>query len=311
MELHTKLACLWLLFSLAAGATLGRAGENTAGVGYGPPVQLATVKDPAIEESSGLARCHSRDDAVWTHNDSGDGARLFLIDVKGRTLGTALVDGVDPLDWEDMCSFRRDGKNYLLIGDIGDNRSRRSDLTLCLVEEPDARAVAAPTVWHLQPTALIRLQLEGGARDVESLAVDASDGAIYLASKSLLGDCQIFQMAWDWASVVRRQAAGPQLPPPPLIAKRIAAVAIPLTTGMDISADGRRAAIVSYAGAYEFARREGETWAVAFARPPHPLPLPVRKQGEAICYGADDRSLYLTSEGRCQPLWLVPCRGVR
>ena len=291
--------------------------ENVGGVVYGPAVELARLEDPAINESSGLARCHSRDDAVWTHNDSGDGARLFLIGTSGQTLGTATIEGVKPLDWEDMCSFRHNGKNYLLVGDIGDNDHERAELTLCLVEEPDASKVASPADWHLQPVALIPLQLDGGPRDCEALAVDPATGSILLAGKSLGGKCRIYRAPWAWLSLPN----GPDSVPPAigtssatgaserLTAKQIALPDIPLATGMDVSADGRRAVIVSYVGAYEFTRRDGEDWATAFSpglRASSACRL--RPQGEAICYGPDDRSLYLTSEGRSQPLWLVPAQ---
>ena len=36
--------------------------------------------------------------------------------------------------------------------------------------------------------------------------------------------------------------------------------------------------------------------------------LPVRVQGEAICYGQDGKTLYLTSEKRPTPLWEVPVK---
>ena len=57
--------------------------------------------------------------------------------------------------------------------------------------------------------------------------------------------------------------------------------------------------------AFEFTRKPGETWKDAFSRVPRTLAMPVRVQGEAICYGRDGRSLYLTSERRPTPLWEV------
>jgi hypothetical protein len=264
---------------------------------YDPPVQLGLVEDPAIAESSGLARALGRDDALWTHNDSGDSARLFLIGTDGRTLGTAAIEGLAPLDWEDLCSFQRRGKNYLLVGDVGDNRQRRPQLELCLVEEPDVRHLPTPAVWRLRPAALIPLRLPDGAHDVEALAVDATSETVLLASKSLGGNAAFYQAPLCFTT-----------PASPVTAHRIGAADIPFATGMDISPDGRRAMIVSYSGAYEFTRRQGEDWAAAFASSPRVLRMPDRRQGEAICYGADGRSLYLTSEGRSQPLWLVPAR---
>ncbi|MCU0982002.1 MAG: hypothetical protein MUF25_22855 [Pirellulaceae bacterium] len=308
-----KRMILWLACILSWPA-LGA--DDVGDVVYRPAVELARLEDPRINESSGLARCHSRDDAVWTHNDSGDSARLFLIATSGQTLGTAAIEGVQPLDWEDMCSFRHNAKNYLLVGDIGDNDQARAELTLCVVEEPDASTIPSPANWHLQPIALIPLQLHGGPRDCEALAVDPATGSILLAGKSLGGKCRIYQASWAWPSLPNDPASTPLATgtrsaigvSQPLTAKHIALTDIPLATGMDVSADGRRAVIVSYVGAYEFTRRDDEDWAAAFSRPPRVLRMPLRSQGEAICYGADDRSLYLTSEGRSQPLWWVPAQ---
>lgn len=190
-------------------------------------------------------------------------------------------------------------------------KPRRIDscvVLLWLVEEPDASTGPAPGNWNLQPVALIPLQLDGGPHDCEAMAVDPARGSILLATKSLGDKCRIYETPWAWLSPPDasgsedRDRVGLSRR---LTARQIAQTDIPFATGMDVSADGRRAIIVSYVGAYEFTRRDGETWATAFARPPRVLRMPLRPQGEAICYGGDDRSLYLTSEGRGQSLWLV------
>ena len=50
---------------------------------------------------------------------------------------------------------------------------------------------------------------------------------------------------------------------------------------------------------------EQESWADACSKSITPLTLPIRKQGESVCFTADDNSLFLNSEGRSQPLWQV------
>ena len=72
-----------------------------------------------------------------------------------------------------------------------------------------------------------------------------------------------------------------------------------------LSADGRRAIVVTYGPAYEFTRREGESWAKTFARGGRRLNMPLRSQGESICYGPDGKTLYLTSERLPTPLWQI------
>ena len=75
---------------------------------------------------------------------------------------------------------------------------------------------------------------------------------------------------------------------------------------MDISPDGLRAVVLTYGHAREYARRADESWSKAFARKERIIVMPRRKQGESICYGEDGKTLYLTSEGKSQPLWEVP-----
>ena len=68
-----------------------------AGCAYFPPLPTprlggdwAThhVASPEIREASGLALANGTPPRLWTHNDSGDRARLFLIELDG-----ALVAG--------------------------------------------------------------------------------------------------------------------------------------------------------------------------------------------------------------------------
>ncbi len=87
--------------------------------------RLCMVQDWSITESSGLAISRRHADCFWTHNDSGDGPRLFLVDAAGRTCGTLTVDTAAPVDWEDVCTFELDGESWLLIADVGDNAGDR------------------------------------------------------------------------------------------------------------------------------------------------------------------------------------------
>jgi hypothetical protein len=64
--------------------------------------------------------------------------------------------------------------------------------------------------------------------------------------------------------------------------------------------------VLTYADAYEYRRRADEEWSEAFSHEPRVIALPVRTKGEAVCYGPDGKTLYLTSEGLPAPLWEVP-----
>ena len=63
--------------------------------------------------------------------------------------------------------------------------------------------------------------------------------------------------------------------------------------------------VLCYGNAYEFTRQSGETWQVAFARKEREIEMPARRQGETLCFGADGRTLFLTSEKQPTPLFRV------
>jgi hypothetical protein len=76
-----------------------------------------------------------------------------------------------------------------------------------------------------------------------------------------------------------------------------------MPTGLDLSADGRYAAVVTYKDAYLFPRIGSESWAEAFARRPQRIPMPPLRQAEAIAFGADERTLFVTTEKLPTPLF--------
>src|SRR5262245_9114395 len=82
---------------------------------------LGNLSDLDLSEASGIAVSNRRDDVLWVHNDSGNPHELFAVDVRGGSLGRVQIDDARLGDWEDMASFRLDGRPYLVVGDVGDN----------------------------------------------------------------------------------------------------------------------------------------------------------------------------------------------
>lgn len=249
--------------------------------------QLATLDNVNILESSGLAASHDVANRFWTHNDSGDGPHLYAFDAIGRDLGRVSLAKVEATDWEDLSSFRRDNRGWLLVADVGDNARRRETCQLHFLPEPDLKD------RKVEIHSTVTFRYANGPRDCEAVGIDASSNTVLLISKVLF-QSEVYSL---------------QIPPVDdkqiLIAQSIARISVPLITGLDVSPDGSRAIAVTYGNAYEFRRRQGESWARAFARTPEVLRMPNRKQGESICYGLDGRSLFLTSERQPTPLWKV------
>lgn len=280
-------------------AVIGRAPSAEPDAGYGSPRELGRVSDVDILESSGLVASRRTPGAFWTHNDSGDQPRLFLLDGKGKTLATFQVSNANAVDWEDICYLERDGGHFLLIGDVGDNARRRRQIELYLVEEPavqlDRENLAAGRVAARET---IRVRFEDGAHNCESLAFDQVTREILLATKHK-------DQSHLYSVVLPEQHNGRVL-----TARRIGRLPIPYATAMDIAPDRMRLIAVNYLRGFEFARRGSESWSEAVKREPLAIKLPLRVQGESVCYGISTRSLFLTSEGRDQSFWEVPAMAV-
>ena len=270
-------------------------GEPSA-IAYGPANKLCTLADEQVRESSGLACSRRADGLFWTHNDSGDTARLFRFDAKGRDLGTFAVPGAKARDWEDMASFCRGDVDLLLLADVGDNAAKRKKYRLYIVEEPTKPAKpAGPGKHRAKLVETVEFRYEDGPHNCESVAVDPVRGEVLLVTKTRDAACGAYLFRLPGPAA--RQA---------LVARRIATLAIPTATAMDISPDGSRAVVLTYGDAFEFTRKPDEDWTAALSRPPRRLAMPRREQGESICFGRDGKTLHLTSKKLPTPLWEVP-----
>jgi len=291
---------LLALLALAV-CLLGAEGEpeasKTKRIPYGNPRELCKLENKQINESSGLACSWRRKDVLWTNNDSGDRPRLFAFDMKGRDLGDLQIDGAKARDWEDMASVRIGRKSYLVCADVGDNGARRETCTIYLVPEPPVGPKGMPPDAKMRVALTLEFRYEDGPRDCEGVAVDPKGRTIFLVGKQKGVRCKVYALPIPKAQ-----------PKKVLEAKAIATLSVPTITALDVSCDGLRAMLLTYAGAYEYVREPDEKWADAFARKPRAVGMPLRRQGESICYGQDGKTLYLTSEGIPTPLWLVPVK---
>jgi hypothetical protein len=280
------------------------AGAAAPASGYGPATVLGRIADPAIDESSGLAASRRTPGLLWTHNDSGDEPFVYCLDLQGRSCGTFRVTGAEAFDWEDMAAGPgpRAGEPYLYLGDIGDNIDQRTEIVVYRIPEPAAGGGgAAPTRASPGSTAeaeALRFRYPDGTRNAEALLVHPTSGDLYVVTKE------------SPAGVYK--AAAPLDPGRvnPLV--RVAGVQVGAgggldqVTGGDISPDGRRVALCTYAQGYELVLPEDAAgFDAVWAVPPVPVALGPRLQGEAIAYRVDGRALLTTSESSASSLQQV------
>jgi hypothetical protein len=292
--MNRTLLALLLAAAFAWGSPAEAQTGPLAAPRFGRAKTVCKVEDRRFTESSGLAVSRRDPDLFWTHNDSGGEPEVYAFDRSGAVRGVVRLSGARAVDWEDMASFQRKKKPYLLVADVGDNDFRRGTYQLYVLPEPKLRG-AEPVDQALALT--LEFRYPDGPRNCEAVAVDGDAGTIYLATKDTRAKrSEVFSLA-----LPKRTPKGP------VEATPIAELPLRLVTAMDLSPDGRRAVVITYSTAYFYERGEEEDWGAAFGRG-HlgQRRLPRRKQGESVTYGAEGRSLYLTSEYLPMPLFELP-----
>ena len=271
---------------------------------YGPPERSCTLPKSLLE-ASGLAASHRDPKILWTHNDSGGQPVLYALDSNGTRRGELRIQGVANRDWEDIASFELDGRSWLLVADTGDNDSRRTDCAFYVVAEPDP-AELSPTQETTGKVAWkIPVRYLDGPRDCEAVAVDARAGLVYLlAKRTSPHGLYTLPLRLPTDGVLPAAMPVAQLPeshfPQPSGTQHL--LPIPTgryraqPTGMDFAADGTAAVVVTYGDVLLFNRKSAESWADALRRAPVVLPPHGLVQAEAVAFGADGKTIYVTSE---------------
>lgn len=260
--------------------------------GWSVPAAVGVVRSVELVEASGLAASRRHPGSFWSHNDAGDGARLFAIGPDGADRGELrLLDAagapLEALDFEDIAiGPGPGGEPWLTVADSGNNKGKRSGLRLLRLPEPgvmdgpqQARIAAVELAWPDAPL------------DAETLLHDPLSSELFILSKEK-GSARLFQVQdLDGASPRLRAVGGLRLPE----GERL--------TGGDISADGRRILLRTKASVLLATRAEGQSVAEALAGPLCALPAPVEAQGEAIA--ATSTGYVTVSEGHNPSLFEV------
>lgn len=268
---------------------------------------MGRLESREIREASGLVASATAPGFLWTHNDSGDAARIFLLDSLARHRGTYYLSGATALDWEEMGHMRLNDRDYLIVGDIGDNRARRPFVTIYIFPEsalPEDLLAASneanlPASSNGQvftdsiPAELIqtvRLRYQDGAQDAEAFFFDESDGLLYVITKR---EAQVAVYSTVLPFLEKKHAGGYR---DTLTLQR--RVELPLTwvTAADISRAGNEILIKNLLQVHHWARLPGETVIQALSRPSVRLPYRLEPQGEAISFHPEGKGYYTLSE---------------
>ena len=272
--------------------------------------QLCVVQSRSISESSGVALSKVYENAIWTHNDSGNGPIVYLFSkTTGKTLAEFEVMGASNRDWEDISSVRHGEKNYLIVADTGDNLKRRRDYQLCIFTEPEIEigdhAEPDVQIGAIETWKNLRFKYEDGkSHDCEAITANLADNQIILLEKVYSRDDRVPGVYVIQLPEEKTDDA--------LLATRVADIKIKNITAMDMSPDGSQIVVRTYVDGFLFTKQDDQTWADVFSETPPPnrpqnpplrLALPMQRQGEGVAFTADGAAIILSSEFRLAPLW--------
>ena len=251
------------------------------------------IQSEAITESSGLVASRTHEGVFWTHNDSGDVPRIFVIDRSGSLLAEFSVEGARHRDWEDIAI---DDAGHLFLADIGNNGSRRQDLTVYRVPEPDPHAQARSVQVERALRFRYGNQVVGSSLpnfDAESLIWHA--GALYVFTK---------HRADTQSQVYRLEDQAGETPQ---VLQPLGAIELGVegmnpdlarATAADVSADGRRIALLTYGAIHLFETAGAALWPLTPIRRVALDPREIRQaesiawDGTSLLFGNEQRQLF-------------------
>lgn len=254
-------------------------------------VETGTLQYDGITEASGLAASHIKKGEYWTHNDSGDSARLFLIGKDGSNKGIVNFHEF-VLDCEDIASGIGAAKGkYVYLGDIGDNFHFRPFINLYIFKEDSLLYTIDRKLTYIQHYKKVTLKYEDGPKDAEALMIDPVDSLMYIVSKREK-NVGIYTAS---LKELFTQAT--------VVLKKMGTTAHTRITAGDISADGSEVIIRNYENLFYWQRQKGEPVYETLQRPAIQLEYTKEKQGEAVCFAADHSGILTTSEGKHAPVY--------
>ncbi len=268
---------------------------------------LGTVRSAELNEISGVAISHHYSEAAWVHNDSGGEPIVYLISLQGQLLARCKLLKADNRDWEDVCCFHYGEKNYLLVGDVGDNGSKNRECNLYLFDEPIGElAPKGVSELPIQAWRAIRFSYEDGPRNCEAVGFDESSASVIAIEKKPWSSTDAKSSGVYVIDIRSWLGDGDRTEQPAAKAQRVAELAIPNVTGLAFSSTGKELVVRDYLSGYLFEREADQSWIECIGRTrPTTFALPIQKQGEAICFAADGKHVIVVSEFAKSPIWSV------
>lgn len=248
--------------------------------------KLGALKGKKLDEASGIAASVVNPDHLWTLNDSGNNPEIYLIDRQANIKQTYKFEGIANRDWEEISVGPGPvpGKNYVYVGDIGDNMAAHRYKYLYRLEEPVYTPAASDKVVVRDFDTLV-FSLSDERRDTEAFMIDPATRDIYIISK------------WN-RPVVLYQLNAADAEQDTAVARQVARLPMSVVVAADFSRDGSELLIKTLTDVFYWKRSPGTSVTDMLKQPGISLPYETEPQGESITWSADGKGYYTLSEQR-------------
>ncbi|HEX6961148.1 MAG TPA: hypothetical protein VF175_04730 [Lacipirellula sp.] len=256
--------------------------------------QLGRVKVKPLNEISGIAVSRLNPEIVWMHND-GESKQIYAVRTSGEVAAQLRAPrGIQDLEDIALGPAANSDRDYLYLGDIGDNDGDRRTIQVFRFREP---LLGSSGQEYAEEVEVITLMYPDGPHDAEALLVDPATGDIIIATKEERG-AHVYLAAGTEAATGR-----------PIVLRKIARLDLDEVSAGDFSRDGQFVALRSEEQGWLWERQPSEPLKAMLARAPRIIPVLGRKQGrngEAIAFAADGASYITMSEGKNESMYSFP-----
>jgi hypothetical protein len=250
---------------------------------FQPARRVSMLTDKTLEEVSGLAASITNPGYLWAHNDSNSGPEVFLLDTALNVRLTCVLKNIENRDWEDIAVGPGPDptKNYIYVGEIGDNLARHTYKYIYRFEEPVL--TSGQTRVEITDFTTLCFRLEDKKKDAETLLLDPATKDLYVITKRE-EPVHVYQLKYPYADGDT------------LVARNVATLPLTQLVAGDILTAGGEILLKNYKKIYYWPNESHLPPVSALAELPQEIPYEEEPQGEAIAWRRDGRGFYTLSE---------------
>jgi len=247
-----------------------------------PAVKIQEFNNSELYEASGLVASVNNPDHFWLINDSGNAAKVYLLDKQCNIARSYSLEGADNKDWEDIALYfdRSSKKNKILIGDIGDNRALRKSINLIEFDEPSLSTGIDTIISNYKNYAF---KYDDHPRDAETLVVDPLTSTPYIISKRE-----------EQVGVYKSKSS--LVSGDTMVLSLVTQLPFHNVTAGDVSLSGMEILLKSYNAIFYWKRKKEESFIDAITREHELLNYIPEPQGESLCWDLKESGFYTLSE---------------